>query len=195
MFRRKDFLHGLLSLCLAALVAPCVQAQGGAITAQVGHPGPAAERSSIRLPKKYQEPAELAKFIQLQPPGSQLDLALYEPPSPAIVAALLPTGTVFKDNLITLPNGTAAALVRRKTDKEYEAEFLAQTSTRDQIIDTLKTLSSHTTIYVREPGGATVVMKGDISLAMKIVENLPSGTFVTAKETETKITIRYPKIK
>lgn len=152
-----------------------------------------ADRPIIRLPKNQQTLAGLAFIIKAQPAGSKIILAVISPPPLGKVVALLPTGTVFRGSVITLPGGTSAAIIKARSEAQYEADFLAATSTRDQLIAELKELPASATISMKEPDGKRVVFRGDTDGAIKFVQTLPSGTFVTAKVPTS--TEHYPRIK
>ena len=156
-------------------------------------PSVMAGRATIRPPKNQQKSSELAWLIQAQPPGSRVNIAVISPPPLAEIVASLPTGTTFTGNIIALPNGTAVAIVKVKPYKQYEAELLASTYTRDQLANALAELPAGATVSIKEPSGKPVIVGIKKDLATKMIWTLPSGTFVTAK-TPTS-TNHYPRIK
>ena len=119
-------------------------------------PSVMAGRATIRPPKNQQKPSELAWLIQAQPPGSRVNIAVISPPPLAEIVASLPTGTTFTGNIIALPNGTAVAIVKVKPYKQYEAELLASTYTRDQLANVLAELPAGATVSIKEPSRYSV---------------------------------------
>ena len=184
---------GIVGILHGGHPRPPIVAQNTPVSPPAALPGTMAGYPTLRQPKNQQKPTALAFIIKAQPPRSKLNVAVDSPPPLGKVAALLPVGTTFTGNVITLPNGTMAAIIKAKSDKEYEAEFLASTYTRDQLAHTLGELPASAMVSIEEPGGKPVIVGINKDRAIKMVQSLPSGTFVAAK-TPTS-TIRYPRIK